>query len=113
MVEGVCKDKAVKNGPVEIKQADGTFKTKRMNNLAGKIAGLAEKGHLSQRHATVLHEHRFLGNDALHSMEKPEASQLKAAIEVIEHTFENIYDLDMRQQAIRGVRARIRSGQSQ
>jgi hypothetical protein len=93
IVEAICIDKAIADGPVEEKdKATGVARTTRRNNLQGKIFGMAEKGFLTQKQAEVLHEHRFMGNDALHELEMPDADSLKLAIDIIEHTLVTIYE---------------------
>lgn len=96
VIEGICKDKKVNDGEVT-----ENGETKRKSNLQGKIEGLVEKGLLTRQHATSLHEHRFLGNEALHELQQPEAEDLKIAIEIIEHTLYNIYELGGRTELLR------------
>ena len=90
VVEGICVDRGVKNGPVTDKK---TKKVVRRTTLEGKIEGMVEKGLLTRKHADILHKHRFLGNDAVHQLTSPEPDSLKAAIQIVEHTFEGIYEL--------------------
>ena len=59
----------------------------------GKIEGLHEKGLLTRQHSEILHEHRFLGNDAVHDLKQPTQDELKLAIQIVEHTLENLYEL--------------------
>lgn len=63
------------------------------SNLEGKINGLAQKKFLTAQNAEALHEHRFLGNDALHELTQPSSEELKLAIEIVEHTFKSVFDL--------------------
>ncbi len=35
-----------------------------------------------------------MGNDALHELSSPSSSELKMAIEIIEHTIDNIYEFE-------------------
>ena len=93
IIEGICSEKNIKNGEVEIPDGKGTKKIVRKSNLQGKIAGLAEKNILTKSNADILHEHRFLGNEALHELSQPSVSELRLAIEIIEHLLENIYEL--------------------
>lgn len=93
IVEGICAAQSVKDGPIEIKGKDGVPKTVRSKKLDGKIAGLCEKGILTKACADHLHEHRFLGNDAVHELAQPSAHELKLAIEIIEHTLEQLYEI--------------------
>ncbi|HEY5960014.1 MAG TPA: DUF4145 domain-containing protein [Polyangiaceae bacterium] len=96
IVEAICLDKAVVDGPVEEKDAAGAPRTRRKNTLQGKIAGMAEKGLLTIPQANVLHAHRFMGNEALHELEMPDIDDLKIAIGIIEHTLETLYELEHR-----------------
>lgn len=105
IVEAICIDKAVTDGPVEEKdKATGATKIVRKNNLQGKIFGMAERGLLTQQQAEVLHEHRFMGNDALHDLEMPDPDNLKLAIEIIEHTLVALYELVHRGAALKAAR---------
>lgn len=54
---------------------------------------MAEKGLLTSQHAELRHDHRFLGNDAVHEFKAPTQESLSAAIDVIEHTLENVYEI--------------------
>lgn len=90
LVEGICADRKVKRGPVKNRQSG---KVNQKTNLEGKINGLVDRGFVTKRHATILHKHRFLGNEALHDLEAPTRESLTAAIEIVEHTLENIYEL--------------------
>ena len=93
IIEGLCADKKVKNGHVTVTNSDGSTKTVRKRNLMGKIEGLHEKGLLTRQHSEILHEHRFLGNDAVHDLKQPTQDELKLAIQIVEHTLENLYEL--------------------
>jgi hypothetical protein len=61
--------------------------------LQGKIGGLKEKGIMTETHANILHEHRYLGNGAIHELSSPSKNELAIAIEVIEKTFDIVYGL--------------------
>lgn len=93
IVEGVCSEQNIQDGPVEFTKPDGTIQINRRNNLQGKIAGLCETGILTKGNSEILHEHRYLGNDAVHELDQPSTSELKLAIEIIEHTLENLYEI--------------------
>lgn len=93
LVEGICAEHGVKNGPVEVPEKGGGVKIVRRTDLAGKIAGLQEKGLLTKTNANTLHEHRFLGNDAVHQLARPSVDELQFAIEIIEHTLEQLFEL--------------------
>jgi len=66
------------------------------NTLKDKINGLEINGHLGHYKADILHELRFLGNEALHELEKPSEEEIKIAIDITEHMLEHLYDLDFK-----------------
>ena len=105
IVEGICAEKGVVSGPVEIAKKGGR-KIEQSKNLAGKIGGLCEKGILTKVQSNVLHEHRFLGNDALHALEQPSASELRLAIGIIEHTLEALYEIPDKAEELRQRKAK-------
>ncbi|MDB5115187.1 MAG: hypothetical protein JWQ79_679 [Mucilaginibacter sp.] len=90
ILEGICKEEEIKSGTV----INSIGKTRISKNLDGKIAGLKEKGILTKKHSDFLHELRFLGNEAAHELSRPSSKELKIAIEIIEHTIENLYELE-------------------
>lgn len=92
LVEGICADQKVVDGPVTNTAGD----IRRKDNLEGKIYGLNEKMLLTKPNADALHLHRFLGNEALHELTTPSAEELKLAIEIIEHTLETLYELQFK-----------------
>lgn len=92
IIEGICEDKGIKGGIVTLNKGDKYEKDIYKNNLEGKIEGLYQKEFLSNNHATILHNHRFIGNEAAHELVSSE-EELKVAITIIEHTLENIYEL--------------------
>tara|TARA_B100000959_G_C14838513_1_gene565010 strand:+ start:150 stop:914 length:765 start_codon:yes stop_codon:yes gene_type:complete len=96
LVEGLCAELKVKDGSKEITKKDGTKETKRFDNLEGKIVGLYEKGYLTQQHSDVLHEHRYLGNEAVHELAQPARGELALAIEIIEHIFDSVYEIPLK-----------------
>lgn len=89
LIEGISLDKAIKGVLKKDKKGGEYLKT----TLEGKIEGLSERGFLTIDNATSLHELRFLGNDALHELTKPSIQEIRLAIEIIELTIENIYEL--------------------
>lgn len=93
MVEGLCADRGITDGPVICSAKGGGTQEVRKDNLEGKISGLYEKGLLTQSSAQTLHEHRYLGNDAVHELARPSQGELKLAIEIIEHTLEQLYEI--------------------
>jgi hypothetical protein len=93
ILEGICNYENILFGTITSVRKDGTSVTKNSKNLDGKINGLHEVGLLTKNHAVLLHEHRFIGNEALHSLEMPSKKELKMAINIIEHTLDNIYEI--------------------
>lgn len=93
LVEGICANQGIKDGPVEVEKKDGSKVIQRKKNLQGKIAGLHEKGILTLKSSEILHEHRFLGNEAVHELHQPSSEELTLAIEIIEHTIESLYEI--------------------
>lgn len=105
-IEGLCAANGVSDGPIEVRKSDGTTETKRKNNLEGKISGLFEKGFLTKRNAELLHEHRYIGNDAVHELSRPSDTDLKIAIEIVEHMFESLYEIPEKAEALKIARAK-------
>lgn len=93
IVEGICAAKEVNDGPVEQTLKDGSTKMRRSNKLDGKISGLVEKEIITKEYADILHEHRFLGNEAVHELEQPSPRELRNAIEIIEHIIEQLFEI--------------------
>ena len=93
LVEGICAHQGVVDGPVDVPAKGGGTQTVRLSDLAARIAGLQEKGMLTKTSATTLHEHRYLGNDAVHELARPSVEELKLAIDIIKHTLEQLYEL--------------------
>lgn len=109
LVEGLCAQQKITDGPVVLTDnngqplldAAGQPKTKRLSNLQGKLEGLAEKGILTPQHVSALHETRLMGNEAVHELQRPDAEALKVAIEIIEHTFETVYEIADKLEALK------------
>ena len=106
LVEGLCKENDIEDGEIEITKADGTIIKKRVDNLKGKINGLHEKGKLTKENADILHEHRFLGNTAIHDLSAPSKEELSLAIEIIEHVFDNLYEIPEKAMQLKHTRLR-------
>lgn len=92
LVEGICLENKIKDGPVEIIDTAGA-KQVRKETLEGKINGLHEKGILTKENASVLHDHRLLGNEVLHRMTYPTKKTLSLAINIIENILDSIYEI--------------------
>lgn len=106
IVEGICAQQGVADGPVQTPAKGGGMQTIRKNNLEGRIAGLQEKGLLTQSSAQTLHEHRYLGNDAVHDLARPSNDELRLAIAIVEHTLEQLYELPEKAEELRRATAR-------
>lgn len=106
IVEGLCANQGITDGPVEIKKIDGTKNIRRRKDLQGKISGLHEKGILTQNNSEILHEHRFLGNEAVHELHQPSSEELTLAIEIIEHTIESLYEIPQKALSLKRAKAK-------
>lgn len=105
-IEGLCAEHAVTDGPVEITKNDGTVEVKRKDSLEGKISGLCEKGILTKKSADLLHEHRYLGNSAVHELSRPAEEDLRLAIEIVEHVLDSLYEIPEKADVLRANRAK-------
>lgn len=105
-IEGLCAEHAISDGPVEVTKKDGTVEVKRTDNLEGKISGLCEKGILTKKSADILHEHRYLGNSAVHKLSRPAEEDLRLAIEIVEHVLESLYEIPEKADVLRANRAK-------
>jgi len=92
-IESICTAEGIIDGPIDKRKPSGTTKIVRSKDLIGKINGLYEKGLMTKKQAEILHEHRYLGNDALHSLDTPSKKSLRIAIEIIDHTLDSLYEL--------------------
>jgi len=99
IIEGVCMDKGITQGEV----VSGSGKSKISKSLDGKIEGLASNGLLTNENASILHELRFLGNQALHELSAPSKEELKLAINIIENVLDNIYELSHKAKKLKAV----------
>jgi len=93
ILDGICIDRNIKSGQIEIITKDGTKKTKKSLKLDGKINGLMESGIITKIQTKALHELRFLGNKAVHELEIPSNKDLIIAFDIIEHILIDIYEL--------------------
>jgi hypothetical protein len=78
ILEGICKDK------------DTTIK---YSNLYVEIKKMVEKRFISQQYESILHNLRFLGNEAIHELQEPTSEEINTALDIIEHIAENIYEI--------------------
>lgn len=105
LVEGICQDQGVTQGSVTVKLPSGGSRQEVRGNLEGKIAGLREKGVLTERSARILHEHRFMGNEALHELAAISWKELELAIDIIEHMLEHVYEIPEKAKQLSAERA--------
>ena len=63
----------------------------KKGNLEERINLMHNKGHLTLSESKRLHSIRFLGNDALHEIEKPKKTQLIILLEIINHLLSNLF----------------------
>lgn len=108
ILEGICHDHGVLEGVVRKVDQNGKEVTWKSTGLDGKIFGLAEKRILTEKQASMLHEHRFLGNDAVHQLSQPSITELSLAIEIIEHIFDSIYEIPEKANELR-VKRQVRA----
>jgi hypothetical protein len=107
IIEGICSEQNVKDGHIfkadritPVLGKDGITPV-RSESLAGKIAGLYEKNILTKASADILHEHRFLGNDAIHELQLPTREVLGLAMDIIEHMLEDLYEIPEKAEDLR------------
>lgn len=74
IIEAICNHLKIKKG-----------------ELAIRINLLHEKGHLTLSESKRLHSIRFLGNDALHEIEKPKKTHLYILLEIVNHLLANLF----------------------
>lgn len=97
IIEGICNDLSIKKGFVtddetgEIAVKEG--QQVRSDNLNGRINGLAENKILTEGQTGILHIIRKLGNQTVHKLNNPKGSIILQGLEIVEHTFRNIYEL--------------------
>lgn len=91
IIEGICLDKGVTKGEVPDLKKGGT---KISTNLDGKIEGLFKGGHLTKGNSEILHNLRFIGNEALHELTPPTKQELDLAIDIIQLTLGSLYEIE-------------------
>lgn len=83
LVEGICAEQVV----------EGSERNERKQNLQGRIDGLEKQGLLTKSSAQTLQQHRYLGNSAVHELARPSETELRLAIEIVEHILEQLYEI--------------------
>ena len=56
------------------------------------------------RDAAFLHEHRLLGNSALHELSVPEKQPLATALNILDHVMEGLYNLQAQADELAAIR---------
>ncbi|MFI8657986.1 DUF4145 domain-containing protein [Priestia megaterium] len=98
IIEGICNDLSIKKGYI-IDDSTGKRATDengneiKSSNLNGRINGLSEAKILTEGQTTILHIIRGLGNQTVHKLEEPKQGIILDALEIVEQTFYNIYEL--------------------
>lgn len=100
LVEGVCSNLGVLDGLVPSEKGEAI----RKNNLEGKIFGLNEGGYLTAASAKFLHEHRFMGNNAVHALQRPARADLLIAIDLLEHSLNEIFEVSVKAEGLEASR---------
>lgn len=114
LVEGICAQQGVTDGPSrdwstgEFRR-NGSGQVIRGDSLGCLIEGLAERRILTDRQATALHQHRYLGNEALHELKAPEKPTLEKAINIIETIMETLYNIQAQADELMEIRERARN----
>jgi len=90
LLEGICKNQNITSGQVKSKTT-GIFE--KRSNLEGKIEGMSQEGLITIGQSKILHGHRYLGNEALHDLQRPSTDELEVAIDIVEHILLGIYEL--------------------
>ena len=76
LLEGVCKDKGITDGNLE----------KKINAMRGQAL-------VSIQQESILHDLQFLGNEVLHELQVPSHEEIDAALDIIEHIVEDLYEI--------------------
>ena len=92
LVEGLCNEHLTDKDIEDFIKAKGSKKG-GIISLFDKINCLGKKGTITIEIADILHELRFLGNDAVHELAVPHPIHLKLGIDIIENIFDNLYTL--------------------
>ena len=90
LIEGIGIEEKLKD---EI-EAEGT--KRKSINIPMLTKRMAEKGLITNRLSSVLRGLNVFGNEATHELIRPPRDELKLALYIIEHIFENIYVIEKR-----------------
>jgi hypothetical protein len=86
-VEAICKERGFLRG-----------------DLKTKIDEMCAAGILPRDNAEYLHQHRFIGNNAVHDMEAPPADEFGLALEILEHLIKSLYEIPRRAERLMDLR---------
>lgn len=87
VVEGACVEKGI----VGFSYVTTGGKPRIKKDLKGKIKELDRIGALETDEANALHQLRFLGNEAVHALDRPSRDELVAALEIVEHMLSELF----------------------
>lgn len=107
IVECICKDKNILKGRKEYSN-DPKSSKKEVKDLEGKIFGLFHAGYISKMQIDDLHELRFLGNTAIHEIEKPLRQQIELGLDLIETMIKSIYVSTKKGESLRIIRSEMK-----
>ncbi|MDN4866242.1 DUF4145 domain-containing protein [Priestia megaterium] len=99
IIEGLCNELSIEEGFLIDEVTGGKVLNKKTGdpvirkNLEGRINGLSEAGVLTSTSSKVLHIIRNLGNQTVHELKDPKRSVILSGLEIVEHTFYNVYEL--------------------
>lgn len=83
ITEAVCRDKSISNG-----------------SLKDKIDTLKRAGYITKEGSTILHNLRFMGNEAVHELKVHKRSELEAGFDVLEHLLQGVYIIPYKAQKL-------------
>jgi hypothetical protein len=86
-VEAICKERKIGG-----------------KNLQEKIDALVSSQLLAKPQADLLHEERYIGNSALHEIERPSPSDVSIGLEIVEGLLNTIYILPTKAEELRKAR---------
>lgn len=73
------------------------------NSLEKRIDQLFKGGYVSNEDKKRLHAIRFLGNDAAHEIKDPKESELRVALEIVEHILNSVFILKKKAESLETV----------
>lgn len=70
------------------------------SSLEKRIDQLYRGGYVSNGDKKLLHAIRFLGNDAAHEIKEPKESELRVALEIVEHLLNSVFILEKKAKSL-------------